>query len=183
MARRKSARVEVVEATPEHIRKRLELVHGGDPVLASSPLGVTYARRLIMRADYEAGCKYARLYQMGVGRPTQPGVSDLDEIRRSAPQDFENKSATDIRREFKDSKSALLKSGQYVTAVLEAISVFEKWPGYVLHGMTREEMDSGAIRSRELEALQTGLDTLARHFGMVREPLTQAEIEAKYKGR
>ena len=151
--------------TPELQQKRALLVQGGDPVLASSPLGVCYARRLIGRSDYFAGLKYAKLYRRCISRPTQARTANLARrFRGLAPVDKKAEARSETT--YLDAKNLLLKEGREPCRVTEAITVFEHWPYFIQAGLTRSEVDPGQAKSRELEMLKRGLHRLAVHFGV-----------------
>jgi len=137
------------------LRKRAELAQGGDPVLASTPIGCCKARKLIRADDYFAGLKYAALYRRFTPRHIFPkGVSLDGDMQGPPPVD----AVAEKRHEtaYLKAKKSLLGAGSRACRAVESIAVFEHWPG-----MGQEEARTG-----EMEALQDGLNTLARHFGL-----------------
>jgi len=164
-ARRCQEKLQPDFGTPEQQQKRALLVQGGDPVLASSPLGVCYARKLIGRCDYFAGLKYAQMYRRAVSRPTQARTANLSRRSRGlAPVD--KKAEARSEKTYLDAKNLLLKEGREPCRVTEGITVFEQWPYFIQAGLSRLDVDSGQMKSRELELLKQGLHRLAVHFGM-----------------
>ncbi len=160
--------------TPEQQQKRALLVQGGDPVLASSPLGVCYARKLIGRSDYFAGLKYAKLYRRCISRPTQARTANLTRRSRGLPP-VDKKAEERSETTYRAVKNLLLKEGRAACRVTEAVTVFEQWPYFIQAGLTRA--NSGQLKSRELELLKQGLHRLVVHFGM--ESKSKAKIRCK----
>ena len=153
------------QPTPEMLKRRAELAQGGDPVLTSSPLGCCKARALIGNGDYFAGIKYAILYKRLLDRPIHPKSVNLDG-RRQGPLIVEERVEVEHEKTYREANKALGSAGPKAYQTVQDIAVFEHWPAFLTEGMTRHQMDSGEVRSGELEALQDGLDALAQHFGM-----------------
>lgn len=85
--------------TPEHERKRLEAVKGGDVTLSTNPLDRLWARRLISQDEYNVAEEYARCHRIRYGA----GYS----IRREAGREISERQL--IRaREFMDAATAIL---------------------------------------------------------------------------
>ena len=53
--------------TPEHERKRLEAVKGGDVTLSTTPLDRLWARRMISQDEYNVAAEYARCHRIRFG--------------------------------------------------------------------------------------------------------------------
>ncbi len=140
---------------PETLIKRAALAQGGDPVLAASPLGWCLTRQLIEPGDYHAGLRYAALYRRISSKHIHPkGVSLDGDIQGPPPVD--EKAEKRHETAYLKAKKSLLGAGSRACRAVESIAVFEHWPG-----MGQEEARTG-----EMEALQDGLNTLARHFGL-----------------
>jgi len=145
---------------PEVIRKRAELAQGGDPVLASAPLGCCKARKLIRADDYFAGLKYAALYRRFTLKHIFPKAVSLDgDMQGPPPVD----AIAEKRHEtaYLEAKKILRGAGSRATQAVENIVAFEQWPAFIAKNMGRHD------REAELEEIQNGLGALAEHFGTV----------------
>ena len=141
--------------SPELLRKRAELAQGADPVLASTPLGCCMARELIGRDAYYAGRKYGALYRRFTPRHIFPKGASLDGDMQGPPP-VDEKAERRHETAYREAKKALRRAGSRATSAVENVAVFEHWPA----------IGSEEARTGETEALQDGLNTLARHFGL-----------------
>ena len=136
----------------EVLVKRAVLAQGADPVLAASPLGWCRARQLIGLGAYHAGLRYAALYRRFTSKHIHPkGVSLDGDMQGPPPADLKAEKRHETA--YRGAKKVLRRAGARTCLVVENVAVFEHWPGM------------GSEEAREIEALQDGLNTLARHFG------------------
>jgi hypothetical protein len=139
----------------------------GDPALTTHPLGILYARELIDRDQYSAGCRYERLYALMIGKPTS-ATAYRDDERRGAG--FDDDDDWESRRDKRDGRNE--RSFVEATAVLKAISrkaktlvdniaVYGRCPAWAIKALpTLSEY-------RERDLLLIALDRLAVLFGHV----------------
>ena len=140
---------------PEVLVKRAALAQGSDPVLASSPLGCCMARQLIGRDAYYAGRKYAALYRRFTPRHIFPKGASFDGATQGPPP-VDEKAEKRHETAYREAKNALRRAGSRATLAVENVAVFEHWP----------TLGSEFAPTGEMEALQDGLNTLARHLGL-----------------
>jgi hypothetical protein len=143
--------------TPELRRKRAQLVGHPDNRLASSPLGVLLARRLIQAREYHAGRHYAWLFACGVRRVNMPFLERP--IGPGYTWAITNHSAVRARPELLEARAALDVAGAAVRRAVEDLVIYEQAPGTVL----------------QLSLIRRGLETLCLHF---EECATRREFHA-----
>lgn len=168
-------------ATDEHQAKRRALV--GEPrrartpqeiakheALAASPLGVLYARGLILSGDHYAARRYAMLFASAVRPLSMPSVLGnlvaggghtlamalLDEMAGQERHPVTGALVpigTWDREQFLDAHDVLESRGAHVVRAVEALVIYENPPR----------------GQRRLDAIRDGLDALKTHFDGVDE--------------
>jgi hypothetical protein len=116
--------------TPEQQAKRRALVGDANPQLASYPLGVLLARKLIDQDQHNAGLRYAQLCRvmLNVG-PREPSLGYLPSDERDARTE----------REWRLCTSSLERAGQIAKWSVDTICVYEQVPidaDATRHGLT-----------------------------------------------
>ncbi len=146
--------------SPELLRKRAEMAQGGDPVLASTPLGCCKARKLIRGDDYFAALKYGALYRRFTHRHIFPKGVSLDGDMQGPPP-VDEKAEKRHETAYREAKAVLRGAGSMAWRAVENIVVFEHWPAFITKNVSRHDRD------QELGATQDGLGALAEHFRTV----------------
>ncbi len=150
---RKSQDVGPDRGTPEQQVRRAALVGDAKSELASYPLGVLLARQIISQDQHNAGCDYARLYRLVIGR-TSSGSTGGSE---ATDEDVER-----AQSQFDVLRKALVAAGRRQQDAVVNVAVFERLPGWLVRART------GVVRpsdGREAEALLMGLTALLNAFG------------------
>jgi hypothetical protein len=165
------------QGTPEHQKKRIDLV--GPPrdtrtsqriqrheALASYPLGVLYARRLVLSGEHYAGKRYASLFVKAVRPVTLPSIlANLVSagglpLALALVDDAVDKGAED-RAAYLAAREVLDRRGPLVAKVIDDLVIYEVEPR----------------SQKRLDMIRDGLDALNRHFELVDER-TQAATSA-----
>lgn len=148
----------VDRGTDEHREQRKRLVGDADDKRASYPLGVLYARRLILSGDHYAGRRYAALFARAVRPVTVPSILAnlvaggglvmahllVDEMVDNGAQD---------RADYLSAREALDRRGTLVAQAVDDVVIYEHAPR----------------SDRRLELIRDGLDALKHHFDQVDE--------------
>lgn len=139
--------LELTHAQEHQMRqaRRSALVKGGDPVMASYPLGVLLARGIIDQGQHDAGQRYAYYYGRMFGR-TVPGVSD------NWHEDSEQTAAI-IEEKYREASALLMSQSRQIKDAVENAAVFHR---FII-------IDEWADKARRrVERLQIGLKVLDR---------------------
>ena len=154
-------RPETFGPTDEMIEHRRALVGGDDKNqrYAAYPLGVLYARRLLLSGDHYAGQRYAALFVRAVHPRSIPSVLgtlvagfgfgsamtllDGDASERAAEQ----------RSDYLSAHAALTNCGRACTIAVEDLVLYDHAP----------------LTKLQLKRIHTGLDALHQHFELVDE--------------
>ncbi len=129
----------------------------GDPVKTTYPLGILLTNGAINERQHKAGCRFAWLYAVVIGRPSYAAMMfEKVDKGRTSPEDghwLENQSFRyeALRRKLK-ACPARLKS------VLEGVAVYERIPRWMKPVIPR------ISDVREAALLVEGLNMLDRHF-------------------
>ena len=157
-------RPETTGPTPELVEHRRALVGGDDKKqrYASYPLGVLYARRLILSGDHYAGQRYAMLYVRGVHPLTLPSVlGNLIGIGAAlAPARDADHGAQD-RLDYLAARHALNQCSFQAAMAVDDL---------VIH-------DHDPTTQRRLDQIRSGLHALHAHFERVDEVKGGVEAE------
>ncbi|SLN31952.1 hypothetical protein [Oceanibacterium hippocampi] len=154
--------------TVENQRRRAWLAQGADPALTSYPLGILLANDAISDAQHQAGCRYAWLFSIAIGRASTAAQS-FDRLERGtrriptgALEAMEPTSSDDWRaareREFREAAAELVSTGRQVKALIDETVIYQHCPRWLFPKIpTNTDVT-------EARALLLGLDTLGRHF-------------------
>lgn len=141
--------------TPEHRAKREALTRDADDQRSGYPLGVLYARRIILQGDHWAGRRYAALYTAAVRPVAIPTILQSLFARGHTPlasallaDGVDAAKGAELRAEYLAARKVLDKLGSHVAAAVDDCAVFDAMP-----------RSPGRI-----EDLKTGLDALHKHF-------------------
>ena len=132
--------------TPELMRKRADLVRGGDPVMSTTPLGVYLERGFLhesydqARKMYDAGMNYRYLYGTVFGRSSVKAITDMP----SGPKHVDDELLEDIEPEYWRAARVLMKERPVFNATWR-VCIHDQFVG-----------------AWELEKLRTGLCRLMR---------------------
>jgi hypothetical protein len=142
------------EGTRDAERHRLALVNGGDPALASSPLGILLANGCIDRDQERAGQRYAavRAILFGPGRPSVS--SDVDEPHTPTLRTDEHLEG--LRNRF---ESMVRQLGPDQKVALDHVVVDGKLPTWF--SLTKARRQLRPVDEAERAALLDGLERLA----------------------
>ena len=134
--------------TPEQIARRFKLIGDAPQELASYPLGVLLARKIITQEMHNAGRDYGRLYRCVVGKHQRSAGGDPipDEVLR------------DMQSRFDVMRQALKNAGRRSKDAVDNAAVYDRFPGWLF----RKTIRPGD--AREAEALCAGLYALALAF-------------------
>ena len=121
--------------TPELIAKRLA-ASPGDPTLATNPLDVLKARRIISDEAYGAASYFAALRKMVFGK-AHPGAMDLTAVSGASPEEFDSAEA-EIK--YRDACNAMKAMSRASLDAVENLVIHERWPGW----LTRSGAMSGS---------------------------------------
>ena len=150
---RKSQDVGPDRGTPEQQVKRFALVGAAQSELASYPLGILLARQIISQDQHNAGCDYARLYRLVIGRTSSNSTGGSE----ATDEDVER-----AQNQFDVLRKALVAAGRRQQDAVANVAVFERLPGWLVRacrGVVRPSDGRGA------EALLMGLTALLNAFG------------------
>ena len=134
--------------TPEQIARRFKLIGDAPQELASYPLGVLLARKIITQEMHNAGLDYGRLYRCVVGKHQRSAGGDPipDEVLR------------DMQSRFDVMRQALKNAGRRSKDAVDNAAVYDRFPGWLF----RKTIRPGD--AREAEALCAGRYALELAF-------------------
>lgn len=134
--------------TPEQQLRRLKLIGDADPALASYPLGVLMAKRLITQDEHNIGLDYARHYRIVIGKDRGPtGVAEVpDEV------------LIEMQARFDQMSRALKQAGRRSKDAVDNVAVFERFPSWLFRRTVRKS------DAANLEAIRIGLRALDSTF-------------------
>lgn len=143
----------VDRGTDEVRQKRIALVGDDRDKRASYPLGVLYARGLILSGDHYAGRRYAMLFFRAVQPIIAPSIlgnlvagGNLAAAMILVDDTVDH--GAEARADYLDAREALGRRGASVAAAVDDVVIYEHEPR----------------TTRRLEAIRDGLDTLKQFF-------------------
>jgi len=152
--------------TPEQLARRQALVGRGAPQeLAENALGVLLARGILDRGQYEAGCRFARLYRLAVGRERLAAVNLTGRLF-DGPESRDEAWLAARASDYAAARRLLQKLGRRTRELVENVAVYQRLPGFLL-----EARPPGPGERQALGRLAQGLSLLDRHF-------TQGDLKA-----
>jgi hypothetical protein len=163
--RPKAERSDTDLGTPEIQARRKQLARGVDPQFSEHPLGLMFARGLASADQHWAGCRYAMLYRLSVGR-TQVTYNRLYDALSGGSGEaraIDADSLIEARERFLSAKRHLLSAGRAVAAAVENLAVFNLWPDFLTDVMAANDNVKPAVRN-ELSLVCCGLDALLHGF-------------------
>ncbi len=144
-------------ATAEHQAHREHLVGDNERKqrYASYPLGVLYARRLLLSGDHHTGLRYAGLFARAVRPSRLPSIlgnlsAPTPNLEMSLSDDHEKREAQD-RSDYLAARAVLDGRGIYVARAVDDLVIYEHEP----------------LTTARLDLARDGLDALHRHFEAV----------------
>ena len=135
--------------TPEQQARRFKLIGDAPQELASYPLGVLMARKIITLDMHNAGSNYSRLYRCVIGKFRAPSGAN------PIPDDV----AEEMQSRFDVMREALKNAGRRSKDTVDNAAVFDRFPGWLF----RKTIRPGD--ARDVEALCRGLYALEFAFG------------------
>tara|TARA_R110002020_G_scaffold73197_4_gene187666 strand:- start:325 stop:819 length:495 start_codon:yes stop_codon:yes gene_type:complete len=135
--------------TPEQMSRRFKLVGDGPQELASYPLGVLFARKIITQEQHNAGLDYSRLHRAVIGKHQRSAGGD------PIPDDV----LEGMQRRFDVMRAALKSSGRRSKDAVDNAAVYDRFPGWLFRKTIRDG------DSKQADALCQGLHALERAFG------------------
>ena len=163
--RPKAERSDADLGTPEAQARRRHLARGLDPTFSEHPLGLMFARGLASPDQHWAGCRYAMLYRLSVGR-TQVTYNRLYDALSGASSEtraVDADSLAEARERFLMAKRHLLSAGRTIAAAVENLAVFNLWPDFLTDAVAAND-NMKASAQRELDLVCRGLDVLLNGF-------------------
>ena len=155
-------RPEILGPTPEHIEHRRALVGGDDRAqrYAAYPLGVLYARRLVLSGDHYAGQRYAALFVRATHPRSTPSVLGILVAGYASPSERDPKKAAEERSDYRAAHDALARCGTASVIAVEDLVLYDHGPALYT--------DAPAQTPR-LKKICEGLHALHQHFELVDE--------------
>jgi len=158
------------------IEKRAALIDGdGRDELAGYPLGILFARRLILRGDHKAGKRYAALSAAvwGSGRNSPSYLGKIVASVRNVDDPIPETDPLKIEASMHRARHQLDEAVAAVRAlpssrpfhVLENIVVYER-PMRFMDSERRRSAEGWRADQADIDALQLALGTLAELWGM-----------------
>lgn len=147
--------------TPELIKRRAMLVGGGDPALATTPLGIMLARQLIDLDLFSAGERYRSLYGSATGTARAVGL-DIGLGTDPLGEALER-----ITEQYRAATDALLRLGRPALREVINVAVFQDKPVWLILYLNNPHRDSWRVHRNHCDciALLDGLHELDRMLG------------------
>lgn len=155
----------VDKGTPELQERRRTLAGGPekDAALASSVTGVLLVNRMISRAEYDAGNRYAWLFGVATGLVTTPAAARYGAVRGGAEH---NETWLEARTaEYWRLARYLIGVGRQYKAAVESAVVFDVWPRWLASEVAAARAGRARSKGGQSDDLVLGLALLAGELG------------------
>ncbi len=160
-------RHDIDRGTAELQVKRAALAQGGDPALSEYPLGVMLTRGLIDGPQHDAGCYYAFLYGVTIGRTSiscERIYQQMMDCESGHGTPIDEAARARIETLFRLGKNRLLAAGRRVCDATENVVVYGRLPRFLDAG-SRESPTRRRSNAIEAAAVMAGLEVLVACYG------------------